>query len=81
VCAPITSGIVGIFSTNVFRLRDELWSANEKVIARILIHPNCFYFYYLYVCVKYETWVFTVCPVDPVMPGTPVGGRYVVVVG
>jgi len=34
VCAPITSGIVGIFSTNFSRPRDELWSTNEKVIAR-----------------------------------------------
>ena len=41
VCAPITSGIEGVFSQNFSRPRDELWSTNEKVIARILIHPNC----------------------------------------
>ena len=34
VCAPITSGIVGIFSTDFSRPRDELWSTNEKIIAR-----------------------------------------------
>ena len=33
--------IVGIFSPNFFRPRDELWSTNEKVTARI--HPNCSY--------------------------------------
>ena len=38
---PISSGIVGIFSPNFSRPRDELSSTNEKVIARILIHPNC----------------------------------------
>jgi len=46
VCTSITSGLmglVGIFSPNVFRPRDELWSTNEKVTARILIHPNCSY--------------------------------------
>ena len=43
VCAPITSGLVWIFSPNFFRPRDELWSTSEKVIARILIHPNCSY--------------------------------------
>ena len=42
-CALITSGIVGIFSPNFSRPRDELWSTNEKVIARILIHPICSY--------------------------------------
>jgi len=40
-CAPITSGLVGIFSPNFSRPHDELWSTNEKVIARILIHPYC----------------------------------------
>jgi len=43
VCSPITSELVGIFSPNFSRPRHELWSANEKVIARILIHPNCSY--------------------------------------
>jgi len=43
VCATITSGIVGILSLNFSRPRDELWSTNEKVIARILIYPNCSY--------------------------------------
>jgi len=43
VCAPITSGIVGIFSPNFSRPRDELWSTNENVIERILIHPICSY--------------------------------------
>ena len=32
-----------IFSTNFSRPRDELWSTNEKVVARILTHPNCSY--------------------------------------
>jgi len=39
VCAAITSEIVGIFSPNFSRPRGELWSTNEKVIARILIDP------------------------------------------
>jgi len=46
VCTSITSGLmglVGIFSPNFFRPRDELWSTNEKVTARILVHPNCSY--------------------------------------
>jgi len=43
MCAPITSGLVGIFSPNFSRPRDELSSTNEKVISRILIHPNCSY--------------------------------------
>ena len=43
VCAPITSLLVGIFSPNFSRPRDELWSTKETVIARILIHPNCSY--------------------------------------
>ena len=30
VCAPITSRLVGIFSPNFSRPRDELWSTNEK---------------------------------------------------
>ena len=30
--------------------------------------------------IKCETWKFTLSPVAPVMPGTPVGGLYVVVV-
>jgi len=48
VCTSITSGLmgvsidlVGIFSPNFFRPRDELWSTNEKVTARILIHTKC----------------------------------------
>ena len=36
-------GLVGIFSPNFFTPRDELWSTNEKVTARILMHPNCSY--------------------------------------
>jgi len=43
VCASITSELVGIFSPNFSRPRDELWSTKEKVIACILIHPNCWY--------------------------------------
>jgi len=46
VCTSITSGLmglVGIFSPNFFRPCDELWSTNEKVTARILMHPNCSY--------------------------------------
>ena len=38
---PYNFGARGIFSSNFSRPRDELWSTNEKVIARILIHPNC----------------------------------------
>jgi len=36
-------GLVGIFSPNFFKPRDEVWSTNEKVTARILMHPNCSY--------------------------------------
>ena len=46
VCTSITSGLiglVGIFSPNFFSPRDELWSTNEKVTARILMHPNWWY--------------------------------------
>jgi len=43
VWTPITSGLVGISSPNFSRLRDELWSTNEKVMAHILTHPNCSY--------------------------------------
>ena len=46
VRTSITSGLmglVGIFSPNFLGPRDELWSTNEKVTARILIHPNCSY--------------------------------------
>jgi len=31
VCAAVTSGMMGIFSTNFSRPRDELWSTNEKL--------------------------------------------------
>ena len=46
-------GQVGIFSPNFFRARDELWSTNEKVTARILIHPNC----------SYVSWRNSICQV------------------
>ena len=53
VCTPITSGLAGIFSPNFSRPCDELWSTNETVIARMLIHPNC-----SYIASPYGTWFF-----------------------
>ena len=46
VWAPITSMLVGISSPNFYsrrESRDDLWSTNKKVIARILTHPKCSY--------------------------------------
>jgi len=43
MCTSITSGLLEIFSPNFSSPLDELWSTNEKVVACILIHPNCSY--------------------------------------
>ena len=40
---PYNFGDSGNILSKLCRPRDELWSTNEKVIARILIYPNCSY--------------------------------------